>query len=137
MYDMLLKEADNMSKFYEAYLNLKRKNSEKLYLFRMGNFYIFLADDAKRVSTVTTLKITNFNNDVVKCGFPVIAKDKYLEIFQNIHLNVEVIEALPKDSKKDRIDPILAKIKKLNVNTITSMRAMGYLEELVVVLNER
>lgn len=126
-----------MSKFYETYLSLKRKDKEKLYLFRMGNFYIFLADDAKRVSTVTTLKITSFNHDIVKCGFPIIAKDKYLEIFQNIHLNVEVIEALPKGLKKDRIDQVLAKIKKVNVNTITPMKAMSYLEELVGALNER
>ena len=33
-----------MSKIYEKYLILKQRDDKKLYLFKNGNFYIFLKD---------------------------------------------------------------------------------------------
>lgn len=35
-----------MSKLYDKYLELKKKDESKMYLFRCGNFYIFLDEDA-------------------------------------------------------------------------------------------
>ena len=36
-----------MSKLYNKYIDKKKENNNKLYLFKSGNFYIFLGEDAK------------------------------------------------------------------------------------------
>ena len=59
-----------MSNLYKKYLSLKIENSENFYLFESGIFYIFLAEDAKVMSPVLNLKLTNLNSIIVKCGFP-------------------------------------------------------------------
>ena len=59
-----------MSKLYQKYQQLKKENPEKCYLFKSGIFYIFLEDDAKKLGPMLSLKITNLNDSVVKCGFP-------------------------------------------------------------------
>ena len=63
-----------MSKLYEKYLVLKQRETNKLYLFKSGIFYLFLDDDAKKVSSLLNLKLTNLNKNVV---FP-------LKIYQSI-----------------------------------------------------
>ena len=45
-------------KLYDKYKYLKKIDSNKNYLFKSGNFYIFLDEDAKVISSVTTLKLT-------------------------------------------------------------------------------
>ena len=39
-----------MSKIYNKYLELKKENDDKFYLFKCGNFYIFLDEDAERIN---------------------------------------------------------------------------------------
>lgn len=77
-----------MSKLYEKYLVLKKADAEKLYLFKSGIFYIFLDDDAKKVSPLLNLKLGNLNDSVVKCGFPVNSLSVYLKKFELLGLNV-------------------------------------------------
>ena len=79
------------NELYDRYFSLKEKDSSKKYLFKSGDFYIFLDDDAKNVNKVTTLKLTSFGNGV-KCGFPINSLDKYLTIFENIGMDVVVVE---------------------------------------------
>lgn len=55
-------------KLYEKYKLLKESNETKRYLFKLGNFYIYLSGDVSYISSVTTLKITKFGN-TIKCGF--------------------------------------------------------------------
>lgn len=43
-----LKEVIKVSKIYAKYLELKEKNPNKLYLFKSGKFYIFIADDCDK-----------------------------------------------------------------------------------------
>ena len=59
-----------MGSIYNKYVKLKEKDEKYLYLFNSGNFYIFLDEDAIEVSRVTLLKLTNYSNDIYKCGFP-------------------------------------------------------------------
>ena len=66
-----------MGSIYNKYVKLKEKDEKYLYLFKSGNFYIFLDEDAIEVSRVTLLKLTNYSNDIYKCGFPVSSIDKY------------------------------------------------------------
>lgn len=53
-----------MSKMYLKYLEKKKDNNNKYYLFKSGAFYIFLDEDAKNISKITTLCLTNLNKDV-------------------------------------------------------------------------
>ena len=39
-----------MSKLEKLYEHLKRKDDKKLYLFKVGNFYIFLGSDANYIN---------------------------------------------------------------------------------------
>ena len=59
-----------MSKLFEKYLELKRSNKSRVYLIKSGIFYIALQEDAKTISELFDFKITNLNDEVVKCGFP-------------------------------------------------------------------
>lgn len=72
-----------MSKLINMYKQLKQKDSESLYLFKSGIFYIFLDDDAKFVNNLLLLKLTNLNSEIVKCGFPANSLEKYLTLLKN------------------------------------------------------
>ena len=81
-----------MSKIYEKYLILKQRDDKKLYLFKNGNFYIFLKDDCDYINEYVVLKKTLFTKDIYKCGFPIQSLEQYMHVFHNHKLNVEVID---------------------------------------------
>ena len=93
----------SVSVIYSEYLKLKKKNKESLYLFKSGNFYIFVGDDALYISKITTLKLSNFSSEAKKCGFPINSLDKYLNIFNNLKIKVKVIDNLLLDEKVEKI----------------------------------
>lgn len=102
-----------MSRLYERYLKEKNKNKDILYLFECGKFYIFIDEDAIKINSITTLKLTKLNNYVYKCGFPNNSLDKYLEIFKNLNLDVEVIK------DEDKVPDISKVIKNINIDELT------------------
>ena len=73
---------------YKKYLELKKENDSKLYLFKVGLFYIFLAEDAIKISKITTLKLINHTKDIVKCGFPENSLNKYCYIVAPLTVKV-------------------------------------------------
>ena len=81
-----------MGKLFNTYKNLKMKNNEKIYLFQSGIFYIFLDDDAKLMSSILNLKLTNLSPEIVKCGFPVNSINKYMNIFNNLNYDIEIVQ---------------------------------------------
>jgi len=81
-----------MGKLFNTYKNLKTKNNEKIYLFQSGIFYIFLDDDAKLMSSILNLKLTNLSPEIVKCGFPVNSLNKYINIFNNLNYDIEIVQ---------------------------------------------
>ena len=85
-----------MSKLYEKYKILKSQNNSKLYLFKSGIFYIFLDDDAVKMSKLLNLKLVNLNQEILKCGFPVKTSEKYLNLIKLNNYEVDII-----DSKSD------------------------------------
>ena len=101
-----------MSKMYLKYLE-KKKDNNKYYLFKSGAFYIFLDEDAKNISKITTLCLTNLNKDVVKCGFPKNSLEKYLSIFDNLKLDIEIIEEPVNKIKKIDIDNVIEFLKEI------------------------
>ena len=108
-------------KLYDKYKILKEENNSRKYLFKSGNFYIFLSDDAKEVSSFTTLKLTSFG-DIVKCGFPVTSLEKYLEIFKNIGIDVVVVE---------RYEDIVEEIKLQDLNKLSKLELILIIERFV------
>lgn len=120
-----------MSRIYEKYLDLKRKDSNKIYLFHCGNFYIFLAEDADLINNYVVLKRTKFTKDVMKCGFPIGSKEEYLKVFQNQNLNIEVIEnpLIPEDiNERERV--VVEELKKLEIDALTPIDAINKLKKL-------
>ena len=117
---------------YEKYLELKKINNDVLYLFKSGKFYIFLEEDAITINKYTTLKLIKHANNVVKCGFPDNALDKYLSIFDNINLNVKLVEDI--DISKSELEKYLDMISKLdldNMKPIDSLIILYKLKELL------
>lgn len=125
-----------MSKLYLEYLKRKREDNSKYYLFKSGLFYIFLDEDAKNISKITPLNITNLNNDIVKCGFPINSLEKYLDVFNNLDINVEVIEEIKEKDTEEINKKIINKIRNLKIDTLTPLRALNILNELKDMLND-
>lgn len=123
-----------MSKLYNLYLSYKEKDNKKYYLFKSGMFYIFIDEDAKYINKISMLKLTNLTNDIVKCGFPCDKLDKYISLFNNLGLNVEIVSSIDNDIDVNK--KILRKIKSININKITPLKALNILSELVVIANE-
>lgn len=114
-----------MSKMYIKYLELKKEDSSKYYLFKNGNFYIFLSEDAKKINEITMLKCSSFSKNIIKCGFPIRSLEKYLNLFKNLGIDIVIIE-----DKIDNREVILNKIKNLDINNITPIKALNILYEL-------
>lgn len=68
-----------MSKLLKKYNELKKKNPDKIYVFKVGIFYNILNEDAKAVSKSIGLKLTDLSPDLIKCGFPIAKLDKYTQ----------------------------------------------------------
>ncbi len=124
---------ENVSKLYDKYIELKKENNEKMYLFKSGLFYVFLEEDAVKISKITTLKCTQLTPKVVKCGFPQNSLERYLEIFKELNLEIEVIQ-LEESEKKKLSNKIrsgkiksINELKSLDLNAITPIRALELL----------
>ncbi len=115
-----------MSLLYEHYQKLKESNQNTYYLFRSGNFYIFLGDDVDRINQYVVLKRTYFCKETSKCGFPVNSLGAYLTVFKNHGLVIQIIER----EEKKRIDPLLKALKKLDLESITPIKALTILKEI-------
>ena len=118
-----------MSKLYLEYLKRKKENNDKYYLFKSGLFYIFIDEDARNISKITPLNITNLNNDIVKCGFPSNSLEKYLNIFKNLGLDVDIVDEIKKETNENISRRIIKKIKNLDIDTLTPVKALNILNE--------
>ena len=122
-----------MSKIYNLYLKKKLEDNKKYYLFKSGSFYIFIDEDAKKVSELTCLKLSHLTTEVVKCGIPLNSLDKYLVIFKNLGLDVEVVNDLY--SNKECINKVLDILDNIDINNITPMDAFNIIKKLRGYLN--
>lgn len=126
-----------MSKLYQKYQELKKQNPEKSYLFKSGIFYIFLDEDAKKLSPILNLKITNLNETVVKCGFPVNTIQKYLNIFKTLPYEIELVETSESKpisntqySSLKNYEEIASELCKINIDGLSISEAFAFLEKL-------
>lgn len=116
-----------MSKIYSEYLKLKEQDNSKLYLFKNGNFYIFIADDCDLINEYVVLKKTKLTKDIFKCGFPLNSLDNYLHVFHNHKLNIEIIQNINAES----VEEILKKIDIDNITPVEALNKLKILKELV------
>ena len=119
-----------MSKLIEKYNELKKADSDKLYLFKSGKFYIFLCDDADYIDEYVVLKKTLFTKDKYKCGFPEERLKDYLRVFQNHNLNIELVEEINKENNVTKL------IKDIDINNITPFEALVKLNEIKELIDD-
>ena len=127
-----------MSKLLNIYTNLKEKDSNTLYLFKVGLFYNFLNNDAITISNLVHLKVTNLSPSIVKCGFPVNSLEKYLNLFNSLNLNIKIIDSVDyntvynvNDYKLNSdIKNIFDKILDTNIESLSIQEAYSFLENL-------
>lgn len=124
-----------MSKLYQKYIALKVQNSEQLYLFKSGIFYIFLDEDAKLMSPLLNLKLTNLNSIIVKCGFPTSQLDKYISLISNANYSFRIIDLsenisfLPNDYIiNSKINALIEKIASTNSYDLSISSAYEFIE---------
>lgn len=116
-----------MSKLQKQYEELKKKNSEKIYIFKVGIFYNILNDDARVVSNSIGLKLTDLGPDIVKCGFPIAKLDKYTNLLRSKDLQYEVINTLTPSNQNTSYDNIVKKIESIDLNNTTCKEAFDIL----------
>lgn len=102
-----------MGKLYTKYKSLKEKDSSILYLFKSGIFYIGLDEDAKKLNETLGLKLTNFDGNTVKCGFPSNSLETYLTKLQDSNINFRLI-----DNSFDTIESPEAYLNSMNIKKI-------------------
>lgn len=116
-----------MSKLQKQYEELKKKNSEKIYIFKIGIFYNILNDDARVVSNSIGLKLTDLGPDIVKCGFPIAKLDKYTNLLKSKDFQYEVINTLTPSNQNTSYDNIVKKIESIDLNNTTCKEAFDIL----------
>ncbi len=127
-----------MSKLLNIYNNLKEKDSNTLYLFKVGLFYNFLNNDAITISNLVHLKVTNLSPSIVKCGFPVNSLDKYLNLFNSLNLNIKIIDSANYNTiyKVDDyklnsdIKDLFNKILNVDIESLSIQEAYSFIENL-------
>ena len=127
-----------MSRLYKKYVVLKVKNSQKMYLFEAGIFYLFIDEDAKIMAKELNLKLSNLNANVVKCGFPVKSLDKYIQILKEKNFNVEIVPSSPDATSFDldtyvsdnKLMRIIENFLEINVDDLSIGQAFEVLHKL-------
>ena len=126
-----------MSKLYERYLLLKKQNPSTLYLFKSGIFYIFLEDDAKKMSLLLNLKLTNLNEAVLKCGFPVNNLSKYSSLIQEAGYQVNIVDSTTEKTHtsgeyilNSDIKNFMQKLSVIDSNTLSISEAYSIIDNI-------
>ncbi len=137
-----VKGADNksevyvLSKLYNEYNKLKEKNNEKIYIFKSGMFYLFLGEDAIKISEIFGFKVTKLNESVQKCGFPVSRLEYYINMLKSRNIEFEIIdgnyskiENYEDYINNNKLKEIIDKIMDINMDNITFREAYDLLEK--------
>lgn len=120
-----------MSKILKKYNELKSKDKNKIYLFKIGVFYSIFNDDADIVSKALGLKITQLSSSLYKVGFPVSKIDKYSELLKNKSLDFDIIDNNVKINNNDEYvkfvssNHIIKKILDIDLNNTTTIEAFN------------
>ena len=110
-----------MSKLIKKYIKLKEDDPKTLYLFKSGIFYIFLDEDAKLMSPLLNLKLTNLNSEILKCGFPINSLSKYLSKLDDTSFKIKIINSDDNNSFSNNIQlqNLFNKIINVNIDSLS------------------
>ena len=120
-----------MSKILKRYNELKSKDKNKIYVFKIGVFYNIFNDDADIVSKALGLKITQLSDALYKVGFPVSKIDKYSQLLSDKLLDFEIIDNNIKIHNNDEYikmvstNEIIKKILDVDLNNVTTIQAFN------------
>ena len=116
---------------------MKNQNSKKIYLFESGIFYIFLDEDARKMSKAFNFKLTHLNESYVKCGFPANSFDKYIDLIKKSDYDVEIVNpnnntpySAKNYSNQLEANNLLNEIISIDMDNITPREAYAILEKL-------
>ncbi len=82
-----------MSKLYKQYTENKKNNTDKIYLFKSGIFYLALNEDAQKLSKIFDFKITNLSDKLTKIGFPGGRLEYYTKQLEQQNIEYEIIDS--------------------------------------------
>lgn len=126
-----------MSKLINIYKQLKQQDNETFYLFKSGIFYIFLDEDAKKISQEIDLKLTKLNDTFVKCGFPATAIDKYFNLLNSTPHKIKIIDNINNQTFNfsdfvinESVQNLITKIKTVDINNLSVSEAYAFIEDL-------
>ena len=123
-----------MSKLIKQYEELKKRDSNKVYIFPVGIFYNILNEDARIVSNAIGLKLTNLSPEIIKCGFPISQKEKYSLLLKNNNITFEFVSPTSPDQKTSYLN-IIKKIQNIDLNNTTCKEAFDILYNIQQKLN--
>lgn len=106
---------------FEDYLKRKEDNENKIFIFKSGNFYIFLGEDAEIMSKELGLKLTKFSNQSNKCGFPVKELAKYTKFIKLMNYDYEVI--------LKPVDFVINDINEINIEVLSADDALDKIKK--------
>lgn len=128
-----------MSKLIKIYESLKEKDNETMYLFKSGIFYIFLDEDAKKMSENLGFKITNLNQEHIKCGFPSNSFDKYMSKIEALEHKVQIVNpnndvpyTVKNFSSNLDIQNLLNEITSVDVKQLSVRDAYSFIDKIQV-----
>lgn len=121
-----------MSKLLKQYEELKKQDSNTIYLFHVGIFYNILNEDAKIVNKKLGLKITDLGPQIFKCGFPISQIEKYSSLLKKNNLKYKIIDNSQIKNTNDylnniEIKKILKSIIEIDFNNITFQQSFNLL----------
>lgn len=120
-----------MSKLLKRYNELKSKDKNKIYLFKVGIFYNIFNSDADIVSKALGLKITQLSDSLYKVGFPVSKIDKYVQLLKDKYIEFQIIDDNAKAQNNDEYikvitsNEIIKKILNIDLNNTTLIDAFN------------
>ena len=121
---------------YINYCYLKASDPNTIYIFKSGIFYIFLDEDAKVASDLFSLKLTNLNENVVKCENEIQSIDKYNKLLHKLSYKFKIIDTAQNKSftienfcLNEDIKELLEKISNINSDTLSVREAFDFIEE--------
>lgn len=118
-----------MSKLQKLYEELKKKDKEMIYIFKVGIFYNILQEDARVVNKTINLKLTDLGPNLIKCGFPVSQIDKYTNLLKSKNLQFKIINTLTSSNSNQNTSyaSIIKCIQNINLDNTTCKQAFDTL----------
>ena len=118
-----------MSKLLNLYNELKEKDSNKIYIIKVGIFYNMLNEDARTISNTLNLKLTDLGPEIIKCGFPIAKLDKYTNLLDSKNIKYEIINFTSSSSSNSNMpyEKIIKNIKEINLNRTSPIEAFSIL----------